>query len=209
MLERILPPGIVLAEANDDLEGELLGAERAVVAQARPVRQREFLTGRLCARRALAELKVEPVPLPRCPDGSVDWPVGVVGSITHCVGYRAAAVGRSERFSGIGIDAEPNEPLPAGVLDSIAGGDERSWIRGLPNDVNVHWDRLLFSAKESIVKVVGEPIRDWRAIVVRIIPLGGAFMAYIRLDRPRTMSGRWTADERFLGTAVVLPGVGA
>ena len=48
------------------------------------------------------------------------WPAGVVGSITHCDGYRAAAVARATDLATVGIDAEPHEPLPDGVLAAIA-----------------------------------------------------------------------------------------
>jgi len=41
--------------------------------------------------------------------------VGVVGSMTHCAGYRAAAVARARDVVTIGIDAEPHAVLPDGV----------------------------------------------------------------------------------------------
>ena len=40
--------------------------------------------------------------------------------MTHCIGYAAAAVGPAARISTIGIDAEPDAPLPDGVLGLIA-----------------------------------------------------------------------------------------
>jgi 4'-phosphopantetheinyl transferase EntD len=60
----------------------------------------------------------------------------VVGSITHCDGYRAAAVALATEVAAIGIDAEPHDPLPAGILDRVT----------LPADAlgdplpGVHWD---------------------------------------------------------------------
>ncbi|MFF1717797.1 hypothetical protein [Streptomyces sviceus] len=52
----------------------------------------------------------------RCPA----WPDGVVGSMTHCDGYRAAAVAHAGEVLGVGIDAEHHLPLPEGVFASIA-----------------------------------------------------------------------------------------
>lgn len=42
------------------------------------------------------------------------WPDGVVGSMTHCDGYRAAAVAHAGEVLGVGIDAEPHFPFPRG-----------------------------------------------------------------------------------------------
>jgi len=71
----------------------------------------------------------------------------VVGSLTHTTGYRGAVVGRSTAVRSVGIDAEPHDVLPDGVLDSITLDEERHEIAALP--VRLHWDRILFCAKEA------------------------------------------------------------
>jgi 4'-phosphopantetheinyl transferase EntD len=80
----------------------------------------------------------------------------VVGSITHCAGYRAAAVARADRVRAIGIDAEPDKPLPDGVLDRISLPGERAMLYDLALGglaaAGPRWDLLLFSAKESVYK---------------------------------------------------------
>ena len=40
--------------------------------------------------------------------------------MTHCAGYRAAAVARASDVVTIGIDAEPHAVLPEGVLEVVA-----------------------------------------------------------------------------------------
>ncbi|MXM68985.1 hypothetical protein GR925_37740 [Streptomyces sp. HUCO-GS316] len=66
-------------------------------------RPREFATGRACARRALEALGVaEPGPVLREPGGAPWWPPGVRGSITHCPGYRAAAVADADDALALG-----------------------------------------------------------------------------------------------------------
>ena len=62
------------------------------MAKAVDAPRREFVTARICARRALAELGVADAAIPRGPAGSPIWPARVVGSLTHCVGFRTAAV---------------------------------------------------------------------------------------------------------------------
>ena len=81
------------------------------------------------------------------------WPAGIRGSMTHCAGYAAAAVGPISRISAIGIDAEPDAPLPDGVLDLVATAAERDRLAVTPRKPDIpHWDRLLFSAKEAVYK---------------------------------------------------------
>lgn len=53
----------------------------------------------------------------------------------------------------IGIDAEPNEPLPDGVLELISIPQERARLATMADAIpGVAWDRVLFSAKESVYK---------------------------------------------------------
>lgn len=46
--------------------------------------------------------------------GAPAWPDGVVGSMTHCDGYRAAAVANAGEVRGVGIDAAHHLPFPRG-----------------------------------------------------------------------------------------------
>ncbi|CAM5725353.1 hypothetical protein STENM223S_05582 [Streptomyces tendae] len=85
--------------------------------------------------------------------GAPRWPDGLTGSMTHCDAYCAAALVRLTDLASLGIDAEPDGPLPDGVLKSIALPAEVARLRGLDEArPGLHWDRLLFSAKESVYK---------------------------------------------------------
>jgi 4'-phosphopantetheinyl transferase EntD len=124
MLADLLPPAASVAEAfGDEPPGTLLAGEEAIVARAVAKRRQEFATGRRCAREALAKLGVPGslgTPILSGPNREPVWPPGIVGSITHCEGYRAAAVAREQDLVSVGIDAEPHGPLPDGVLGMIA-----------------------------------------------------------------------------------------
>ncbi len=104
----------------------LFPAEQLVVRTAGPHRRVEFTAGRRCARAALAGLGLAAVPIPQGPAGEPQWPAGVTGSITHCPGYRACAVARTADPAGLGIDAEPDEALPDGLIQAVATGAERA-----------------------------------------------------------------------------------
>lgn len=125
MFERILPPSVRVAESRLDTQVPLFPDEAAAISRAAAARRREFVTGRACARRALGELGVEPVGIPPGPGGAPAWPAGVVGSLTHCEGLRAAAVARASQWRSLGIDAEPRAPLPDEVASLVTSPQER------------------------------------------------------------------------------------
>lgn len=216
MIEEILPPQVASAEAFDDRDAvALFPEEEAAVARAVDKRRREFTTARGCARRALAALGLPPVPIVPGERGAPGWPAGVVGSMTHCDGYRASAVAREEQVRTVGLDAEPNEPLPDGVLEVIATPPERAWIEQRDGDrSSVCWDRLLFSAKESIYKAWFPLTRRWldfEEAVVTPDPDAGTFTALLRVPGPvvdgRTLTGftgRWTVSRGLVATAIAV-----
>lgn len=154
MIERILPAGVQYAELFSD-PPDLVPhpGEAALIARAVEKRRREFVSVRHCARQAMRGLGVEPAPILKGERGVPLFPRGVVGSLTHCDGYRGAVLGHALAVRSIGIDAEPHGPLPDGVLDAVSLPAERDWLAGgAPSGADVHWDRLLFCAKEATYK---------------------------------------------------------
>jgi len=132
MIGSLLPPGVVAYEEFSDLPGEPpFPGEQALIAKAVEGRRREFITARRCARRALADLGHPPAPILSGTRREPLWPAGISGSITHCAGYRAAAVAPARHLAGLGVDAEPNGPLPDGVEESVAAAGEREQLRAL------------------------------------------------------------------------------
>lgn len=210
MLHRILPPGIAVAEAFcDDPAAGLFPEEELAVARAIGKRRAEFATARACARAALAQLGVPPAPILRGPRGAPQWPAGITGSITHCDGYRAAAVARCEDAVALGLDAEPDEKLPDGVLGVIALPSERAQVAEIAAaEPGICWDRLLFCAKESVYKTwfpLTQSWLDFEAAHVTIDARGGGFMARLLVPGPLTVvTGRWLAERGLLATAIVV-----
>jgi len=155
MLAQILPQGVVAVESFGSLPPRrgLLRAEEAAIATADARRQAEFAAGRECAHAALAGLGVPAGPVPPGRAGEPRWPAGIVGSLTHCAGYRACAAAPTQTMAAIGIDAEPARPLPAGLIETVAVGAERRWLAELwlacPE---LPWDLVLFCAKEAVYK---------------------------------------------------------
>ncbi|WP_249998268.1 4'-phosphopantetheinyl transferase superfamily protein [Actinoplanes sp. M2I2] len=217
MIGTLLPPGVVSVEAFDDLPGEApFPGEEDLVATAVEGRRREFVTARRCAREALAVLGHPPAPIRSGARREPLWPPGVVGSITHCRGYRAAAVAPRTLLTGIGIDAEPHGPLPDGVHDAVTVPGEPEMLAALTaTDPLIHWDRLLFSAKESVYKAWYPLTGRWLGFDearLSIDPAAGAFGARLLVDGTRTdggpsltrLTGRFAVAGGLVVTAVTL-----
>lgn len=126
--------------------------EEHLIARAVEKRRRDFIGARYCARQALAQLGEPAVAIGKGGTGEPMFPRGVVGSLTHCEGYRAAALAHRLRFRSVGIDAEPHAALPDGVLDSVSLPRERAWLDTVRPGTGLHLDRLLFCAKEATYK---------------------------------------------------------
>ncbi|MEV4709243.1 4'-phosphopantetheinyl transferase superfamily protein [Actinoplanes sp. NPDC049316] len=210
MIARILPATVRSAYALDDPPtATLFPEEAALVATAAPKRRNEFTTVRHCARQALATLDVPPAPILRGDRGAPIWPSGIVGSLTHCAGYRAAAVARARDVTGVGIDAETHGPLPGGVLDLVSLPAEREHLAELAQQhPDVFWERLLFSAKESIYKVWFPRTGEWLGFEeaeVTFDPHGAGFSARVLRDGPfSSLAGRFLVVDGLVLTAIVL-----
>jgi 4'-phosphopantetheinyl transferase EntD len=222
VIEEILPDGVVAVDTREDrLDIELFPEERAALGQAVDKRRREFVTARACARLALERLGLPPSPIASGARGEPRWPAGVVGSITHCAGYRACALARAGEFAAVGIDAEPNEALPEGVLGEVARAEERPWLAELAlARPEVRWDRLLFSAKEAVYKAWFPLAERWLGFedaVVAVDPDRHAFHARLLVRGPLVggpagghplteLRGRWLVRGGLVLTAIALPG---
>ena len=216
MLERILPPEVVVQVARPGLDPTVYPEEEALVERAVAKRRREFLAGRACARAALTDLGLPRRPILSGPKGEPLWPAGIVGSITHCDGYAACAVARSADLLSLGVDAEPDLPLPDGILADIALPEERAQLAELSCEApGPHWDRLLFCLKESIYKAWFPLAGRWLGFedaAVAIDPATDTFTARLLVPGPlvegqelRRLQGRLLAADGLLLAAVALP----
>ena len=213
LLADLLPPFVSAAETREDrLDAELFPEEERALGNAVEKRRREFVTGRACAREALARLGFPDSPVGSGPKGEPIWPPGIVGSITHCEGYRACAVALSSSMLTLGIDAERNAPLPERVWEEIARGRERE-LRDGGSGGAPHLDAVLFSAKEAIFKAWYPLTRDWLGFgdADLSIESSGSFTARLLVRAEVSgaplgeLAGRWTSDADVVVTAVLVP----
>ena len=217
-MRAVLPEvtGLVYAELyHDPPELAAHPAEEPLIARSVVKRRTEFITARHCARLAMGQLGLPESPILKGEKGEPRWPEGLVGSLTHCEGYRGAVVGRASAVRSVGIDAEPHGVLPDGVLDAISLPVERHEITALPD--GLHWDRILFCAKEATYKAWFPLTGRWLGFEDAHITFesdsdtSGSFVSRILID-PEARSGppltelvgRWSVADGLALTAIVL-----
>ncbi|MEU9319699.1 4'-phosphopantetheinyl transferase superfamily protein [Streptomyces sp. NPDC048295] len=224
MIDELLPDSVVVVETCHDGSADeafLYPEEEAVVARAVAKRRREFTAVRACARLAMEKLGLPPQPVLPGVRGAPRWPEGLVGSMTHCDGYRGAALARAADVASLGMDAEPHAPLPGGVLESVSLPGERERLtRMATRQPAIHWDRLLFSAKEAVYKawfpltgsslgfedadidITADPGQEQQGGFRAVLLVPGPLMEGRRLGH---FQGRWIVSQGLIGTAVVVP----
>jgi 4'-phosphopantetheinyl transferase EntD len=106
--------------------------------------------------------------------------------------------------------------LPNGVLDAISLPEERTAIHALPGAL--HWDRILFCAKEATYKAWYPVTHRWLGFEDAHITFdvddsgtAGGFVSRILIDPAalsgpplETLSGRWLVRDGLALTAIVL-----
>ncbi|MEU7798294.1 4'-phosphopantetheinyl transferase superfamily protein [Micromonospora arborensis] len=213
----LLPATVAVAVAGPaDWTSELLPAEQACLSErAVPTRRRDFAAGRACARRALTDLGLPPTAVPAAADRAPVWPAGVVGAITHTIGYCAAAAAHTTDVRSVGIDAEQHREVNPGVHRLVLLPEEEANCARLPS--GTHWPVVLFSAKETVYKVWYPVVGSWldfHDARLDLDPDAGTFTARIapaRVDAagvddpPASISGRFVVADGLVRTAAVLP----
>ncbi|MBP2473349.1 4'-phosphopantetheinyl transferase EntD [Crossiella equi] len=214
MIEELLPPGVHASEIHgEDHTAYLLPEELAAVEKAVERRRVQYTQARTCARRAMGALGLPERPVLRGPKREPVWPEGVVGSLTHTEGYCAAAVAGHTAIRSVGIDAEQHDVLPDGVRRMIAVPAEHEWLDRAPAN-GTHWDRILFSAKESVYKAWFPITGRWLGFQDAELTFDteGGFTARVLIEPPVVdgfrvdgFTGRWLARDGLVLTAITVP----
>lgn len=214
MIASLFPDGVVTVRATAEMAREALHPEESARAQRMgEKRRREYALGRTCARRALAELGIEGFALLNGEKREPLWPDGVVGSLTHSRGFCAAAVAPRGAVVGIGLDAEPAEPLAGRLLDRVCSPEEKARLEALPNPSACGWGIVLFSAKEALYKCyfpLARSFLGFRDAEIRLDPDSASFTARLLRDAvpsalgARAFRGRYRVEDAHVVTAVTL-----
>jgi 4'-phosphopantetheinyl transferase EntD len=219
LLARLLPPCVSTVEVDLAAGGfdQLLPEEAAAIANASQGRALEFRAGRHCARRALAQLGVEGVPILRAADRSPIWPAGIAGSISHTrrgdAGYCCAAVVRKTDLASVGVDAETAAPLEPALWSRILTQREQTSLERLEPEERGRIAKLVFSAKESFYKcqhALSGLFLEFGDVEIDLDLTGFRFQAILGRDaepfsRGATFEGTFGRGPDVVITAAILP----
>ena len=191
----LLPAGAAVAVTDPQADHPLLPGEHIAAV---PRRLREFAAGRAALRAAMADLGLPATAIPMNPDRSPALPAGLAASITHTATACLAAAMTGRR--GLGIDIEPDEPLPPDILDTVLTPPER----GTPDA------RVIFSAKEALYKAQYPITRrlfgfDAVAVTLQTATFTATFLQAIPgFPSGTRLTGCWTRAENHILTALVI-----
>jgi 4'-phosphopantetheinyl transferase EntD len=198
LLSTLHGPELVGAEIEDAGQPvRLFPEEEALVQNSVPKRRREFGLGRACARTALERLGHHDWVIGRSANGAPLWPRDIVGSITHTDAYAAALLGPSQRWSGIGIDAERVGRVTRELWPRLFDTHEQDYLAALDDAAQAVAATLIFSAKEACYKAWGGagPLMFQE---IHITPQAGEFVAVRAGDK---LHGRYAQDGDLVVTA--------
>lgn len=151
LFDKDIPADIVLKSGTIQAQcASVFQVEEIHIAGSVEKRKREFRAGRSLAREALEKLGIDPCAIPVGPNREPVWPSMATGSISHCSSIGVVAVGLRTVYESIGVDIEPNEPLPQDVPELIFSNYERDSPQASTDIQNL--DTLTFSAKETVFK---------------------------------------------------------
>ncbi len=173
----------------------LTACEIASAGRVEAERMREFESGRVYAKRALAMMGIVDVDLPIARDRSPLWPTGIVGSLTHLTGRGvsqfAAAVARTTDLCAIGIDIEREAGLHPRLWNYVLTQHELTRILALPPHIRATEAQVSWCAKEALVKAARRRIEPTDVDIERD-PMSGNFAAIWRVPGPEVVPvGTW------------------
>ena len=142
-------PGLINKSAANSRSADLHPIEKSYIIKANHKRTQEFITGRFCAKKVLAELGVKVNVIPRDEHRAPVWPENVTGSISHSGRLCASIVAFKNDYLGIGLDIEQKKILKPAMAEYICNEDELKYIE---EKNNPYLAVLFFSAKEALYK---------------------------------------------------------
>jgi 4'-phosphopantetheinyl transferase EntD len=129
--------------------GFLTPAEMAQCSGAIDKVRQQRGAARHLARSLMVELGAPASDVLRAPSGAPQWPAEVVGSISHDDTTAAVVMALACHGLSLGVDVEPDEPLPCELVPLIASPSELADAGEALADL-----RLLFAIKEAVFKAV-------------------------------------------------------
>jgi len=195
--------------------GSIFPEEKKIVSQAVSKRRNEFFSGRLAAHKVLQELGATPQPLLNDYNGIPIWPERFTGSISHCDQWCGAVAAKTDIVKSLGLDVEPNTPLPDELGSMIISPQEMPFLSQTTLTM-VDWKKIIFCAKEAFYKCLFPltgcflEFREVELLMIQTTETTGIFTGKIvrenniPLDLINEIQGRWYFDRTLVWAGATL-----
>ncbi len=168
----------------------------ASIGRSVPKRQAEFFFGRWAAREALVQCGVTGFDVGIGTSREPVWPPGVVGSLTHCHGYAAAAVAPARDLQCLGIDIErvvTPQSLDALLAVALDANELKRLAQSAQELSTAQLATLAFSAKESFYKAAFRQVgRFFGFEAARVVEFRER-PRVLRLELTESLADEWRA----------------
>lgn len=175
---------------------QLYKEEQVLIEHAIEKRQNDFTAGRMCAKKALANLGIKEFPVLMDSKGAPTWPAGVSGSISHARSCCAAVVARVQKGESLGLDIEEVSRIKESVWEYSFGPEEISWLRKQSAE-SQKWASVIFAAKEAFYKAQYPLTHSWlgfKDAIILIDQASGEFTVELLMEL-----GEWSKGKLFKG----------
>ncbi len=168
-----IPDSIALAWGTlDQLQSPLYPAEEKSIASAVEKRRREYIAGRTAARKVCADCSASNAELVAADDGTVLWPNGVIGSLSHSDRFCMACAGRLTQWSSLGIDVEALGRLSPDLWPLVFSEKETEFFHTRSGAAQDQIATIFFCLKEAFFKLqymITKTVVDYRKISVELL----------------------------------------
>ncbi|NOU19316.1 MAG: 4'-phosphopantetheinyl transferase superfamily protein [Bacteroidales bacterium] len=158
----IVPPDLICEESpimsystlmESGCNNEIHPKESDLISGESTKRQNEFITGRICARRALKNLQIYNFPILFNEHKLPLFPSTVKGSIAHTSSYCAVVLGLNFKYKSIGIDIEHISKMKSRYFNTLCTNEELLFLKKYSEQEQMEKATILFSAKEAFYKL--------------------------------------------------------
>lgn len=156
-------------------------------------RQAEFWAGRCLMMRAFCQN----IPLGKSASGAPAFPKGKNGALSHSLRDVLLLEGSDNLLFGVDIEPPLIPVSLQAVLSKVATETEQKWLRDLPPEQLVHAATILFSAKETLFKLLNREMDirpDYDTVEAKEAPAAGSLV----FELTQRAGHRLAARKRFL-----------
>lgn len=176
-------------------------------------KKRDFVNGRICARRALESIMDKPPAITQLASGAPNWPAGFRGSIAHSREVACAAATSTQTVVGIGLDVERIVPLDACLENTVCSAEERALFPAHNASEGASWPLIAFTIKEAIFKAT-HPVfgrfLEFDDVAVTLVPDNLGEQGRFKIERlgqglhayADDLVGRWLVEAEHVFSAV-------